>query len=582
MNLQGNKKRISLLIVFTLVIILLSSCNRSKADSDNTEEIVQEKLVVQPVETPKKVVEPIIVKQEPIEEVFDDSDLGYSIENNKLLLNDKPVPAGQISEVTKESDRITYHFYDGAALIIKSNGDMVVNFPIRITLLIDKDFKTYKTLYRNDPLTNDVIYDFNTEDNWYTIDYGANTKLIFDNSNLIFKTDNLEINQTMDSCDTIFKDIIISTSKIKSTDALSSFIKIEYEDGNQLTHIIGGSTTFIFKSGTSIESDGETTTIKKEDKTTLIKGEIKSINYDIETGEIELETTEETAKIDVNGEVVEQKSLIIEEPIPQDAITEDAITEDAITEDAITEDAITEEVIAEEAITEEVIAEEAITEEAITEEAITEEAITEEAITEEAITEEAITEEAITEEEKLEDSTEEEATETIFDQEIIGTWDEEEIVNPFRIGVMANFDFMQKESLGSDFGLRGDFIIENEVVDGIVIGLQIGLGADRFTPPTPQDSYYFKQLTTFATFSQEFTPKHSKTVYFYKVGLGSMIPINEGATETPYFKLALSGGVNLNLDPHWMVRLGAEAAINYKDTLVTSQTIFAGLLYKFK
>ena len=552
MNLQGNKKRISLLIVFTLVIILLSSCNRSKADSDNTEEIVQEKLVVQPVETPKKVVEPIIVKQEPIEEVFDDSDLGYSIENNKLLLNDKPVPAGQISEVTKESDRITYHFYDGAALIIKSNGDMVVNFPIRITLLIDKDFKTYKTLYRNDPLTNDVIYDFNTEDNWYTIDYGANTKLIFDNSNLIFKTDNLEINQTMDSCDTIFKDIIISTSKIKSTDALSSFIKIEYEDGNQLTHIIGGSTTFIFKSGTSIESDGETTTIKKEDKTTLIKGEIKSINYDIETGEIELETTEETAKIDINGEVVEQKSLIIEEPITQEIITQDAITQDAITQDAITQDAITQD------------------------------AITEDAITEDAITEEVIAEEVIAEEEKLEDSTEEEATETIFDQEIIGTWDEEEIVNPFRIGVMANFDFMQKESLGSDFGLRGDFIIENEVVDGIVIGLQIGLGADRFTPPTPQDSYYFKQLTTFATFSQEFTPKHSKTVYFYKVGLGSMIPINEGATETPYFKLALSGGVNLNLDPHWMVRLGAEAAINYKDTLVTSQTIFAGLLYKFK
>jgi len=557
MNLQGNKKRISLLIVFTLVIILLSSCNRSKADSDNTEEIVQEKLVVQPVETPKKVVEPIIVKQEPIEEVFDDSDLGYSIENNKLLLNDKPVPAGQISEVTKESDRITYHFYDGAALIIKSNGDMVVNFPIRITLLIDKDFKTYKTLYRNDPLTNDIIYDFNTEDNWYTIDYGANTKLIFDNSNLIFKTDNLEINQTMDSCDTIFKDIVISTSKIKSTDALSSIIKIEYEDGNQLTHIIGGSTTFIFKSGTSIESDGKTTTIKKEDKTTLIKGEIKSINYDIETGEIELETTEETAKIDINGEVVEQKSLIIEEPITQEIITQDAITQDAITQDAITQDAITQD-------------------------AITQDAITEDAITEDAITEEVIAEEVIAEEEKLEDSTEEEATETIFDQEIIGTWDEEEIVNPFRIGVLANFTFMQKDSLTSDFGLRGDFIIENEVVDGIVIGLQIGLGADKLTSLPPPDDY-FTQLTTFATFSQEFTPQHSKTAYFYKVGLGSMIPLNEGTSETPYFKLALSVGVNINLDPHWMVRLGAEAAINYKkETLVTSQTIFAGLLYKFK
>lgn len=515
MKYKNNRKIITLLIFSITILLLFNSCNKAKPQEE-TKTIATEQVEPEKIETPapqKEETPPPVV-----EKVFDDTQLGYSVKDDKLFLNDKELPAGKISQTTKEKDRTTYKFYDGAVLVVKDNGDMIVDFPIGITLLIDKDFMNFKTIYKGNPLTNAVIYDFITADNWYTIDYGNNTKLSFDNNNLIFKTNNLEINQSKNSTKTYFKDFLISESQIKITDALSSIIKVDYVDGNQLTHIIGGSTTFIFKSGTSIESDGETTTIQKDGQESVIKGDIKSINYNPETGEIELSTEEEAITINTEGEVVSQKSLIIEK-----------------------EPEITEPVIEEEPPI----------------------------IEEPATTDESIQEEKPLDKQIIDDG--------VFDQEIIGDWDEDnEIVKPFRIGVLANFSFLQKDSTFSDYGLRSDLLIENEVVNGIIIGLQIGLGADHFS------TGYYKQLTTYATFSQEFTPKYSNTSYFYKIGLGSLIPITEGDTETPYFKLALSAGVNFNIDEYWMFRIGAEAAINYRTSFVTSETVFAGLLYKFK
>ncbi len=511
-----NNRKINTLLIFSIMILLLfNSCNKAQSQKEqevDTTEQVQTTKVEAPVQQKEETSAPIV------EKVFDDTQLGYSVKDDKLFLNDKELPAGKIAQTTKEKDRTTYKFYDGAVLVIKDNGDMIVDFPIRITLLIDKDFKNFKTLFKGNPLTNSTIYDFITADNWYTIDYGNNTKLSFDNDNLTFKTNNLEINQSKNSTKTYFKNFLISESQIESTDALSSIIKVNYTDGNQLTHIIGGSTTFIFKSGTSIESDGNTTTIKKDDQESVIKGDIKSINYNPETGEIELSTDKEAITLNTEGEIVAQKSLVI----PQESEKIDPIIENEL-----------------------------------------------QTIEEPTQTENAIQEETPLDKQIVDD--------VVFDQEIIGNWDEEnEIVSPFRIGVLANFSFLQKDSSFSDYGLRGDFLIENEVVNGIVIGLQIGLGADHFS------TGFYKQLTTYATFSQEFTPKYSNTSYFYKIGLGSLIPITEGDTETPYFKLALSAGVNFNIDEYWMFRIGAEAAINYRTSLVTSETVFAGLLYKFK
>lgn len=515
MKYKINRKLKTLLLLSIMILLLFNSCN--KAQKKEVQEVASTEQV-----QPTKVETPTPQKEETpapiVEKVFDDTQLGYSVKDDKLFLNDKELPAGKIAQTTKEKDRTTYKFYDGAVLVVKDNGDMIIDFPIGITLLVDKEFMNFKTLYKGNPLTNSTIYDFITADNWYTIDYGNNTKLSFDNDNLIFKTNNLEINQSKNSTKTYFKDFLISESQIELTDALSSIIKVDYVDGNQLTHIIGGSTTFIFKSGTSIESDGDTTTIQKDGQESVIKGDIKSINYNPETGEIELSTDQEAITLNTEGEVVAQKSLVI----PQEPEKIDPIIEEEIP--TIEETAQTEEIIQEENPLDKQIVDD-----------------------------------------------------VVFDQEIIGSWDEEnEIVSPFRIGVLANFSFLQKDSTFSDYGLRGDFLIENEVVNGVVIGLQIGLGADHFS------TGFYKQLTTYATFSQEFTPKYSKTSYFYKIGLGSLIPITEGDTETPYFKLAISAGVNFNIDEYWMFRIGAEAAMNYRTSFVTSETVFAGLLFKFK
>lgn len=534
MNIKSNKRKIILLILSVLIITLLSSCNKKEAETTLEESTtITTPQTIQPKEA--AVEETTVVKEEE-EEVFDESELGYTVKDDQLFLNDRALPAGKIATTKKEADRTTYQFYDGAALIIKSNGDLIVDFPIRITLLIDKDFTTFKTLYKGNPLTNATIYDFITADNWYTIDYGDNTTLNFDNSTLIFSTNNLEIKQDQNSSETIFKDIIISTSNIKTTDALTSIIKIEYEDGNQLTHIIGGSTTFIFKSGTSIESDGNTTTISKDNETTVVTGEIKGINFNEETGEIFLETTEESVKFDTTGEIIEKKSLVsppVEETIEDNQ--EDLIEDSSLVANEESESAETIEQPTE----------------------------------------------VIENEQLSQDSIENEGPQS-FEQETIGEWDLEEIVNPYRIGATANFTFLQVSDMNSDYGLKGEFIIENEVVDGTVIGLQIGFGADHFSTSGSLESGFYKEISTLATFSQEFTPAHSKTAYFYKIGIGSLIPFSEGDSETPYFKVALSAGVNFNIDANWLLRLSGEFAINYRTEIVTSEAASIGLFYKFK
>jgi hypothetical protein len=538
MTFRTNRKIITLLIVFALTITVLSSCNRAEEEQDTTSAEI--KTSSEPItQELEKVIEEVV---EP--EVFDDSELGYSVVDDKLFLNDKELPTKEIANTVKEEDRVTYEFYDGAALIIKSNGDLIVNFPVRITLLIDKDFTTFQTLYRGHPLTNANIFDFITADNWYTIDYGEGTTLKFNNTELIFSTENLIIDQKKDSCETIFKNFVISNSNILDTDALTSIIKIQYEDGNQLTHIIGGSTTFIFNSGTSIESDGETTTIKKDDQTTVVKGEITGIDFNEETGEIQLETTEESVKLDTTGSVLEQKVLTVEPEVEQDNLLSE------------------EEVLESENLEQEEIPPALEDGEPAPEFG------------------EGPQDSELPPQGELGPNNG--GSGDGFDQEISGDWDDEEIVSPYRIGIIPNFTFLQYGDKNSEYGLRGDFVVENEVVEGTVIGLQIGLGADHFDADGTDPQGFYKELVTYATFSQEFTPNYSNVSYFYKVGLGSLIPLDEGDTETPYFRLGLSLGINFHIDQHWMLRFGGEAAINYRTDIETSESAYIGLFYKFK
>jgi hypothetical protein len=524
MNYKKHKIKLIQLLLCTLLITTLISCNqKERAEQTPTDTVEEQTPAIEepPVAEPAETIQDTNTQKEIEPEVFDDTTLGYEVKDDQLYLNEKALPAGKISETTKEKDRTTYHFYDGAALIIKSNGDIVVNFPIHITLLVDKDFTTFETLYRNKPLTNATIFDFKTEDNWYTIDYGENTSLKFNNDTLIFNTNNLEITQKADSCETVFKDFVISTSNIQSTDALSNIIKIDYEDGNKLTHIVGGSTTFIFNSGTEIESDGTTTKIKQDGKETILKGDLKGIEYDKNTGSISFETTEESLKIDSEGKIIEQINLV--EPL--------AKTPDPVIDDTNNETDITEETTApEETIEETPIADLGL-------------------------------EEPIT-------------------QDIIGSWDEEEPeLIPYRIGLIANLSFLQKDSDISDYGLRADLVIENEVVANTTIGIQLGVGADHFS------SGFYKELIPTATFAQEFTPKNSNTSYFYQFKLGSLIPLDEKVgtvSETPFFRLGLALGINFNIHPNWMVRLAIEGDLNYRNSLAYSEAAYLGLIYKFK
>jgi len=554
-----NIKIFSNLLLVLLIIISLVACNK-KEDSTKVKETSTSEQVIDQTNESKVVEEEIKapIKEEITKEIFDESKLGYSVKNNQVLLNDKPfATTSKVEETTRDEDKTTYHFYDGAALVIKSNGDLIVDFPIRLTLLIDKDFTSFETLYKGETLTKANIVDFITENNWYTIDYGNNINLKFNNETLIFLTNNLKIIQKEDSCETVFKDFIISNSKISSVDATSSnMIKINYEDNNKLTHIVGGSTTFIFQSGTAVESDGKTTKIKKDGQETIINGDIKNIDYIEETNNILLETSEEKITLDTSGEIIE-KVLINEE----DALIEETPLEN--TEDSIDENN-TKNTIEDEDVT--------IEDEDV---AFEDEELTFE---DEDV---AFEDDASLEEDALiEDET--------FDQEILGDWDGDDIdLIPYRLGIISNFTFLQIQTYKSDYGLRADLLFEREIIPGTVIGLELGFGADHIDYNTsPSESHtFYKELVTSTTFSQEFSPKYSKVSYFYKIKFGSLIPISEdfnGVDETPYIRLGLALGTNFNISDDWMIRVGFGADINYRNEIETSEAGYIGLIYKFK
>ncbi|MGD1821514.1 MAG: hypothetical protein ACPKM0_01985 [Pleomorphochaeta sp.] len=539
--MKNKSKKINILIYILLIFVTLtlSSCNKKENPDtikvNDTSETIEEKEITEENNT-------LDIEEEVT--VFDESELGYSIKEDTVFLNDKPLPTtSKVSKTTREADKTTYHFYDGAALIIKSNGDIIVDFPIRITLLIDKDFTTFETLYNGNPLTNATITNFLTEDNWYTIDYGNNTSLKFNNETLIFNTNNLEIIKENNSCETIFKDFIISESSIATTDALSNIIKIDYEDGNQLTHIVGGATTFIFsETNTSIESDGQTTKITKDDDETIISGEITNIDFNKETGSIVFETTEEKVVIDTSGEVIEKEII---QPTEEEIISEEPPKEDI-------EDLNNQEILSEE----------------------------------EKFDPESNKEEP-PQANDLENENEDAGipigatVSNDFEQDTIGEWgDENEEIFPYRIGVIPAFTFMQINSSSSNYGVRADLVVENEIVPGTVIGLEVGLGFDHI------DSLgNYKNIVTNTTFAKEFTNDYSKITYFIKAKFGSLIPLQEtidDEEETPYIRLGLGLGFDFNIDDHWRVRVGAEGAVNYSSDFVYTESGYIGLIYKFQ
>lgn len=538
------KKKLIILLAIIFISIFFTSCNKKQAptaSADQQEETVKEEITKEDAVSEEKIVEEVN-EEEP---VFDESSLGYNVVDNKVFLNDKALPTvSEVSQTIREKDKTTYQFYDGATLVIKTNGDIIVDFPIKITLLINNDFTTFKTLYKGESLTNAIIKDFKTENNWYTIDYGNNAEIKFNNETLIFNTNNLQIIQKQESCETIFKDFIISTSKINKTDTISNIIKIEYEDNTQLTHIIGGATTFIFSSGTSIESDGQITKVKKDGEETVIKGELTNINFNKETGDILFETSEEIITLNPKGEVI-QKEVLFKEPVED--FVEEPIEESTIEEqnfDESTTNSIEEE--------ENIDFDTEFTSEE----------------------EENFDDTVFNDEDNLIDD-------AFLEQDILGDWNGDEIeLIPYRIGAIGNFSFLQINSLNTQYGGRVNLLIENEIKLGTVIGLEIGIGADKLS-----NNNHYKQLVTNTTFSQEITPKYSKVSYFYKIKFGSLIPLAEefnNVDETPYIRLGLELGTNFNINTNWMIRLGLEAAINYKNAIATSQAASLGLIYKFK
>lgn len=570
MKLKSSKTNITILIIFIIILTLFSSCSRKKTDETNennnsikvTEQEDSVKKIVKTPETKEESIEESLILATKVEadpkdaiKLFDAGEYGYHIKENKLFLNDEALPAENIQSVKEGENSTTYTFMDGSTLLVKSNGDLVAKFPIGITLQIDKDFKKYETLYNNDLITTASIYNLLRDDNGYTIDYPFNTLVKFNNSDILFKIADLKINYSRNISTTYLNDNLITSSEIEYFDLLDNVIRIRYKDGNRLIHKIDGNTEYIFKSGNSIESADDTIIIKNEDQTKIVFGAIDKINFDEDA--IVLTAADENLKVDTQGNLI-SKELVAAEQKQDDPILP---TQSEVTFEI-------EEQLESESLVE---ADTAVLEESI----------------EETFEED---QEIIEIEDDMDFESEDnqtDATDAFGDREIIGQWDAIEETKPFRVGVSANFTLLQLNQfpLNSSFGLRGDFLVENEVKDGIVVGLQVGAGADKFSKAGTYNEFY-KHLVASLTFSQEFTPSHSNVTYFYKVGIGSLIPIKEqilDIDETPYFRLGLSGGVNYNVDPQWMIRLSAEFGLNFRNYKLagTSESVSLGLLYKF-
>ena len=117
------------------------------------------------------------------------------------------------------------------------------------------------------------------------------------------------------------------------------------------------------------------------------------LNEGVELEDTPIETSEEIAQEEIIPEttIVEEPTIIIEEPQPE-PIVKTPIEEEKIVEEPTVEEETIEEPISEEPIAEEPIVEESTVEEPITEEPITEEPVIQEEATEEEPTEEPVVE----------------------------------------------------------------------------------------------------------------------------------------------------------------------------------------------
>lgn len=586
-------KKLNTILFLSLLIISITftSCNKQERPATAA--------VEEPVELEAKneeTVEEIMVEEEkPIieadntiisEEVFDESELGYSVNEDVVFLNEKPLPTiSKVAETTRDENKTTYHFLDGAELIIQKNGDIKVNFPIGITLLVDKEYKKFETLYMNNSITNAIIYDFQTVDGLYVIDYGHDMKLYFNNEMINFKTSDLIIEAKDKTATTLYNNIILDQSPIESANVFTDKIIVKYLEGTVLTHYIDGATEFKFNSKSAIVFDEDKTKIINDSKEIVLEEELTNLEINKDTGNILVETTTDTITLEKDGEILRKNDIAPTVKEPTTEVLDE--TPNTFEDFSATNEPIIEEPVSNETIDESTF--EDFTEEPI-EDSTVEKNLSEETTDEELISEEDKSDEEFNDSLETEEFNDAEFNETFdennqliddldFEQEVLGEWDVNEDLFPYRLGVMPSFTFLQINSEASDYGLRSTAIIENEVKPGTVIGVEIGLGADHIS------TGYYKELVVSPTFSQEFTPAKSNIAYFYKIKFGSLIPITEefdSEDETPYVRLGLELGANFNINENWMIRTSFEGNINYNTKLVYSENVSVGVIYKFQ
>lgn len=521
--MKFNKKSylISLLLILvsTTTIVSCQKISANSLDTSNLETKVNQKIEEKKDSDKSKNIDNNLEKKF---ESLDISQFGFSLKENCLYLNDTILSARQIVNYTILKDSATFNLVDGTIFKINQEGNFSATFPIGIKVLTNYKLDKFETKYNNITITKNPIVNFSTFDNWYTIKYKNNLNIKFDSGKLDIYIDNISVNISYNQNITKYGDSIISNTNIESINIDNNLTNIIYQDQSNLFHSKEALTSFSTKDGIEFTTNKEQTTVKTYNKTYFLDGEFSSAEFN-KNGNLTVTTEDELININ--------KIDLLPVKIEEVRNGEDSIIEQ---KENIEENQSIE-------------AENLKKEESTTSQSI------------------AVNNEV--EKNNLAPLSNNEWNNTKLEED-------EKIT---RIGVLINPTLLLKPGELSSLGFRLDGLYEKKFSENIIMGIEMGLGADKFS------NGFYKEAIFGITFSQEINiNKENNLSLYYSLGIGSLIPIKED-NESPFFRAKAELGLIYKLNSDFNLRFGG--SYNYlvrHDYTAHSFALPIGLIYNLK
>lgn len=550
------KLKKSNILLFSIIALLTSltlvSCNKK-----NVEIIEQDKTPTQQVSTvtdtkssSESTKDPIITNEVVSEDSNDDeiivkesavmplekdsqlnlSDYGFELKDDLLYYNNNLISDNKIINYNIDLENAVFNFVDGTSLDLSANGIIDTTFPIGIKLYIDNTTPSYIISYMGVSVELPTIQNFSAIDGWYTITLSDNSYIKFNDEDLIISLDKLSFTLSNEVLITAYDNIVISNSNIENLDINIPKINISYVDGTELEYTFEKSTKFTLENGYSINAENNLTTFLTNEDVNTLDGELQSIIYDDEMKAITFSTQSDSYTLYLSENMMDKTidtNMIADETIVND--TQAVVDNDTTINTSETE------------------------------------------VSETASNNETNNTKSI----------------NVSQNKSVDNFDTPQIFNnivekPFRIGMMSNYTFFNgalKENGTSEFtnfGLRADFVIEKEFSANWLMGLELGLGADKFSVG------FVKQFAPMFTITNELNLFNDKKLSPYvKGGIGSLIFINENGT-SPFFRAKLGLGLNYDINDTYIINVATNYNFLYKSKVVSHAfDIQAGLTYRY-